>query len=110
MIEYETTATFYYATSVRPEIGLEKEMRVFIKQYIEQEGIDAFLDALEYGDITSREVSDEEAEAMFESGQLLIPVEALRETLTAVSLGLLEVEGLSKEQALEDLKNFPEKD
>jgi hypothetical protein len=110
MIEYQTTATLYYATSIRPELGLEKEIRVFIKQYIEQEGLDAFLDTLEYGDITSREVSDEEAKEMFEDGQLLIPVEALRETLTAVSLGLLEIEGLSKEQALEDLKKFPEKE
>lgn len=110
MIHYETTATFSFATSVRPELGLEGEVRKNIKYLIEQEGIDAFLDTLEYGSTTERHYSDEEFDALIESGDIVIPVEGLRETLTAISLGLVEMEGVSKEDAIETLeKLFGEK-
>lgn len=103
---YETVATFYFATSVRPELGLEGEVRRNIKDLIEQEGIDAFLDTLEYGPTTKKYFTDEEFDAMLESGEIQIPVEGLKQTLTAISLGLAEMEGVSKEDAIETLKKL----
>lgn len=108
MIEYGTTATFHYATSVRPEMGLKDEMRLFIKQYIEQEGLDAFLDTLDYGDITETELSQEEIDALSESDNIVFPIEGIKQTLLAISLGLMEVEGVTKEEAEADLKKLSE--
>ncbi len=106
MIHYETTATFNFATSVRPEVGLESEVRRNIKLLIEHEGVDAFLDLLDYGTMTERHYSDEEFDALIESGDIRIPAEGLKQTLTAISLGLVEIEGVSKEEAIETLKKF----
>jgi hypothetical protein len=109
MIEYETTASFTYATNVRPEAGSEKQTtRKLIKQLIEKEGVDAFLDILEYGETTAIELTQEELDALIESDNIRIPVEGLKETLLAISLGLMEVEGITKEQAAADLKNLSE--
>jgi hypothetical protein len=107
MIRYQTTASFSFSTNIRPELGLEKETRGVIKYLIEKEGIDSFLDKLEYGDVEQIEVSEEEMEAT-EDGDLLIPMGNIREMLTAISLGILEVEGMTKEEAEEALKRFPE--
>lgn len=109
MIHYETTATFYFATSVRPELGIEREARKRMKAFIEQEGIDAFLDLMEFEDMREKKVSEEELDELIENGDLLIPMDALKETLTAISLGILEVEGISKETALEQLNNMNKK-
>jgi hypothetical protein len=108
MIEYATTATFHFATSVKPEMGLEKETRLVIKQYIEQEGLDAFLDTLEYGDTTETELTQEEIDALSESDNIVFPIEGLKETLLAISLGLLEVDEMTKEEAAERLKKLSE--
>jgi hypothetical protein len=106
MIEYQTKATFAYGTNVRPEAGLEKDVRRAIKHFINQKGIDAFLDELEYEDVTEAELSEEEVEALYQDEELLIPVDKFKEVLTAVSLGLMELEGITKEQAIEALKNL----
>ena len=106
MINYQTKATFAFGTNIKPEAGLEKEARQTIKYFIEQKGVEAFLDELEYEEVTEVELSEEEVEALYESDDLLIPVDKLRETLTAVSLGLIELEGITKEQAIEALKNL----
>jgi hypothetical protein len=108
MIEYATTATFHFATSVKPEMGLEKETRLVIKQYIEQEGLDAFLDTLEYGDTTETELTQEEIDALSESDNIVFPIEGIKEMLLAISLGLMEVEGVTKEEAEADLKKLSE--
>lgn len=106
MIEYQTAATFAYRTNVKPEAGLEKEVRESIKYFIEQNGVDTFLDKLEYEGITERELTEEELDALYDDDDLLIPVKGLKETLTAVSLGILELEGITKEQAIEALKKL----
>ena len=106
MIQYETTATFYFATSVRPELGIEREARKRMKAFIEQEGIDAFLDLMQFEDMRESEVSEEELDELIENGDLMIPMDALKETLTAISLGLTEVEGITKEEAIEQLKRL----
>lgn len=109
MIEYETTASFTYSTNVRPEAGSEKQAtRKLIKQLIEQDGVEAFLDILEYGEITEIELSQEEADAFAESDNIRIPIEGVKETLLAISLGLMEVDGITKEEAAADLKKLSE--
>jgi hypothetical protein len=106
MIRYQTTASFSFSTNIRPELGLEKETREVIRYLIEEEGIDSFLDKLEYGDVEQIEVSEEDMDATQDS-DLLIPMDKVKEMFTAVSLGILEVEGLTKEEAEEALKRFP---
>jgi hypothetical protein len=107
MIRYQTTASFSFSTNIRPELGLEKETRGVIRYLIEKEGIDSFLDKLEYGDVEQIEVSEEDMDAT-EENDLLIPMGNLKEMLIAVSLGILEVEGMTKEEAEDALKRFPE--
>ena len=106
MLDYGITATFRLGTNVKPEAGLEKEVRAVIREIIEQEGIDEFLDTLDYGDVTVKELSDEEVDAAFENDDFKVSLEGFKEMLTAVSLGLLEVEGISKEKAIEALENL----
>ena len=106
MIEYQTKATFAYGTNVRPEAGLENDVRLAIKHFIKKNGVDAFLDELEYEDVIETELSEEEVEALYQGEELLIPVDKFKEVLTAVSLGIMELEGITKEQAIEALKNL----
>lgn len=106
MIDYGITATFSFGTNVKPEAGLEKEVRAVIREIIEQEGIDEFLDNLEYSDTIVTELSDEEVDAMFENGDARVSVEGFKQMLTAVSLGLLEVDGIDKEKAIQALENL----
>ena len=107
MIEYRTIATFAYGTNIKPEAGLENDVRKAVKYFIKQNGIDAFLDELEYGDVTETELSEEELEDRYQSDEnSLIPVDKFKEVLTAVSLGIMELEGITQEQAIEALKKF----
>jgi hypothetical protein len=106
MIEYQTKATFAYGTNIKPEAGLENDVRKAIKYFIKQKGVDAFLDELEYEDVTETELSEEEVEALYQSENNLIPLDKFKEVLTAVSLGIMELEGITKEQAIEALKKF----
>jgi hypothetical protein len=106
MIRYQTTASFTFSSNIRPELGMEKEARGVIRHLIEKEGIDTFLNTLEYGDVTEMEVSQEEMEAT-ETDNFLIPMDNVKEMFTAISLGILEVEGITKEEAEESLKRFP---
>jgi hypothetical protein len=107
MIRYQTTASFTFSSNIRPEQGLEKETRGLIKYLIENEGVDSFLDRLEYGDVNEIEVSEEDMDAT-EERDLLIPMDKVKEMLTAVSLGILEIEGMTKEEAEDALKKFSE--
>ena len=106
MIEYQTKAIFTFGTNIRPEAGLESKVRDTIKYFIEQKGVDAFLDELEYEDFTEKELSEEEVEALYQGEEVLIPVDNFKEVLTAVSLGIMELEGITKEQAIEALKKL----
>jgi len=106
MIEYELTATFTYGTNIKPEAGLEKEVKSTIRAMIEQEGIDSFLDTLEYGEVIATELSDEEVDALYQDENIRISVEGIKEMLTAVSLGLLELEDITKEQAIQALEKL----
>jgi hypothetical protein len=106
MIEYRTIATFAYGTNIKPEDGLENDVRKAIKYFIKQKGVDAFLDELEYGEVTEAELSEEELEAVYQDEERLIPVDKFKEVLTAVSLGIMDLEGITKEQAIEALKKL----
>lgn len=106
MITYSITASITYSTTIKPESGLEEAFRKRARWAIENEGIETFLDRLTFEKEEVLKISDEELDYLIESGELLIPVEGLKETLLAVSLGLLELEWVSPEQAIEALKKF----
>ena len=109
MIEYSMTATLTYSTNVKPELGLEQDFRKNAKDFIRQEGIDAFLDRFEYGNTLAHEVDEEELEALIESGDIVVSIESLKETLNAVALGILELGDMTPEQAIQTLERFEQR-
>ena len=106
MIAYGITASISFETSVKIEGSMVEHAKQTLRDLLEEQGIDALLDALTFSDEYEYELSEEEMEELMENETLQVSANELKEYLVGLSLGLVERSAISPEKAQEILEQW----
>lgn len=106
MIAYGITASISFETSVKIEGSMIEHAKQTLRDLLEEQGIDALLDALTFSDEYEYELSEEEMEELMENETLQVSANELKEYLVGLSLGLVERSAISPEKAQEILEQW----